>query len=140
MAGFMPCRGIPPARWGWRTTLAGTGNRKLVCRLSVSYTHLDVYKRQPYGVGQAQLGYLNSGVTGTGPGNFGSTENQRRNQFFGPRYFDTDMTIMKYTGIPRWEGAKVGIGAQFFNPVSYTHLDVYKRQDVGHESFNLFRL
>jgi hypothetical protein len=53
------------------------------------------------GVGQAQL---NSG-----------TMNQRRNQFYGPRYFDTDMTIMKYTQIPHWESAKLGIGAQFFN-------------------------
>jgi hypothetical protein len=43
------------------------------------------------------------------------TMNQTRNQFFGPRYFDTDMTIMKYTQIPRWETAKLGIGAQFFN-------------------------
>jgi len=41
--------------------------------------------------------------------------NQRRNQFTGPRYFDTDMTIMKYTKIPHWETAKLGIGAQFFN-------------------------
>jgi hypothetical protein len=41
--------------------------------------------------------------------------NQRRNQFSGPRYFDTDMTIMKYTRIPHWETAKLGIGAQFFN-------------------------
>jgi hypothetical protein len=40
---------------------------------------------------------------------------QRRNQFFGPHYFDTDMTIMKYTTIPHWETAKIGIGAQFFN-------------------------
>jgi hypothetical protein len=52
-------------------------------------------------VGQAQL---NSG-----------TMNQRRNQFVGPRYFDTDMTIMKYTMIPHWESAKLGVGAQFFN-------------------------
>lgn len=41
--------------------------------------------------------------------------NQRRNQFWGPRYFDTDMTIMKYTRIPRWETAKLGLGIQFFN-------------------------
>jgi hypothetical protein len=41
--------------------------------------------------------------------------NQHRNQFTGPRYFDTDMTIMKYTKIPHWETAKLGIGAQFFN-------------------------
>jgi hypothetical protein len=55
----------------------------------------------PIGTGQAQL---NSG-----------TENQRRNQFSGPHYFDTDMTIIKYTQVPHWETAKVGIGAQFFN-------------------------
>jgi hypothetical protein len=41
--------------------------------------------------------------------------NQRRNQFFGPRYFDTDMTVMKYTRIPHWETAKLGLGVQFFN-------------------------
>jgi hypothetical protein len=53
---------------------------------------------------------------------FGNAPNQlnegaegRRNQFYGPHYFDTDMTIMKYTRIPHWETAKFGIGAQFFN-------------------------
>jgi hypothetical protein len=43
------------------------------------------------------------------------TELQRRNQFIGPRYFDTDMTVMKYTQIPHWETAKFGVGVQFFN-------------------------
>jgi len=47
------------------------------------------------------------------------TINQRRNQFFGPHYFDTDMTIMKYTRIPHWETAKLGIGAQFFNLLNH---------------------
>ncbi len=51
------------------------------------------------------------------------TENQRRNQFFGPRYFDTDMTIMKYTRIPRWESAKVGVGAQFFNLLNHPNFE-----------------
>jgi hypothetical protein len=41
--------------------------------------------------------------------------NQRRNQFYGPHYFDTDMTVMKYTQIPHWETAKLGLGVQFFN-------------------------
>jgi hypothetical protein len=45
--------------------------------------------------------------------------NQRRNQLFGPHYFDTDMTIMKYTRIPHWETAKLGIGAQFFNILNH---------------------
>jgi len=41
--------------------------------------------------------------------------NQRRNQFTGPRYFDTDLTLMKYTQVPHFETMKIGIGAQFFN-------------------------
>jgi hypothetical protein len=69
----------------------------------------------PYGTGQAQLGYLSSGVTGTGPGYAGGEFGQERNQFVGPHYFDTDMTIMKYTQIPHWETAKFGVGVQFFN-------------------------
>jgi hypothetical protein len=51
------------------------------------------------------------------------TENQRRNQFFGPRYFDTDMTIMKYTMIPHWEGAKLGVGAQFFDLFNHPNFE-----------------
>jgi len=51
------------------------------------------------------------------------TESQRRNQFFGPRYFNTDMTIMKYTMIPHWEGAKVGFGAQFFNLLNHPNFE-----------------
>jgi len=43
------------------------------------------------------------------------TITSRRNQFYGPHYWDTDMTIMKYTQIPHFETMKVGIGAQFFN-------------------------
>ena len=40
---------------------------------------------------------------------------QRRNQFFGPRYFNTDITVMKNFPIPHWESAKLGIGLQAFN-------------------------
>jgi hypothetical protein len=40
---------------------------------------------------------------------------QGRNRFRGPGYFNTDLAIMKNTKIPRWEGAELGIGFQFFN-------------------------
>jgi hypothetical protein len=73
----------------------------------------------PYGVGQAQLGYLTSNLAGTGPGYAGGEYGQRRNQFTGPGYFDTDMTIMKYTKLPRWETAKLGVGVQFFNLLNH---------------------
>ena len=71
---------------------------------------------QPWGAGAAQLKEI-TGQTGLG------TELQRRNQFFGPRYFDTDMTIMKYTQVPHWETAKVGVGAQFFNLFNHPNFE-----------------
>jgi hypothetical protein len=40
---------------------------------------------------------------------------QGRNRFRGPSYFNTDFAITKYTRIPRWENAVLGIGFQFFN-------------------------
>lgn len=46
------------------------------------------------------------------PTDFGG---QRRNQFFGPHYVDTDFTAQKGFAIPHWEGATVNVGAQFFN-------------------------
>jgi hypothetical protein len=38
-----------------------------------------------------------------------------RNLFRGPHYVDTDFTVMKYTKIPGWEHASLGLGLQFFN-------------------------
>jgi hypothetical protein len=40
---------------------------------------------------------------------------QGRNQFRGPRYFNTDLTVMKNTKLPGWESGVLGIGFQFFN-------------------------
>jgi hypothetical protein len=62
------------------------------------------------------------GSVGTNQLNSG-TMTQRRNQFFGPRYFDTDMTVMKYTNVPHWEGAKLGIGLQFFNLLNHPNFE-----------------
>jgi hypothetical protein len=55
---------------------------------------------------------------------FGS---QRRNQFYGPRYFDTDFTVMKNFQIPHWEAGKLGVGLQFFNLFNHPNFD----QPVG---------
>jgi hypothetical protein len=41
--------------------------------------------------------------------------NQRRNQFRGPHYFDTDFSVEKGFGIPKWEGSQFSVGARFFN-------------------------
>jgi Carboxypeptidase regulatory-like domain/TonB dependent receptor len=48
---------------------------------------------------------------------------QRRNQFTGPSYFNTDLAITKNFKIPHWEGALLGVGAQFFNVLNHPHFD-----------------
>jgi hypothetical protein len=48
---------------------------------------------------------------------------QRRNQFRGPHYFDTDIAIEKGFGIPKWESANFSVGARFFN--IFNHPDFY---------------
>jgi len=48
--------------------------------------------------------------------NFGT---QRRNQFRGPGYFDTDFDFEKAFAIPKWEGAKFSVGARFFNLLNH---------------------
>ena len=49
--------------------------------------------------------------------------NQRRNQFFGPRFFDTDLSVMKNFHFPHWESAKLGIGVQAFNILNHVNFD-----------------
>jgi len=39
----------------------------------------------------------------------------QRNIFRGPRYIDADAAVMKFTRIPGWESARLGIGVQAFN-------------------------
>lgn len=58
--------------------------------------------------------------TTTFPTGFG---NQTRNQYRGPSYFNTDMTVMKNFNIPRWERGKLGIGFQFFNLFNHPNFD-----------------
>jgi len=48
---------------------------------------------------------------------------QRRNQFRGPGYFNTDLAVEKGFGIPKWEGAQFSLGARFFN--LFNHPDFY---------------
>lgn len=59
------------------------------------------------------------------PGGFASPTsvivNQARNQFRGPGFFDTDLSIMKYTKLA--EHANLGIGFQFFNLFNHPSFD-----------------
>ena len=45
----------------------------------------------------------------------GTFADQRRNQFRGPGYFDTDFDVEKTFAVPRWESAQFSVGARFFN-------------------------
>ena len=57
---------------------------------------------------------------GTATTGFGD---QRRNQFTGPSFFNSDFTISKVFAVPHWEGAHFGVGAQFFNIFNHPHFD-----------------
>jgi len=61
------------------------------------------------------------------PGGVGGFGNQRRNQVYGPDYFDTDLTLMKSFRLPKWEGAELQVGAQAFNILNHPNFD----QPVG---------
>jgi hypothetical protein len=65
-------------------------------------------------------GQFASPITPGGLGTFGA---QRRNQIYGPSYFDTDLTLMKNFRIPKWEGAELEIGAQAFNILNHPNFD-----------------
>ena len=82
------------------------------CHLvSVSYTHLDVYKRQPYE-------YANGFV----PSNWNG------------RKYNGDISISSALS-NSWNAAAL----QTFSAVSYTHLDVYKRQ-LQYDQVEFFHL
>jgi hypothetical protein len=55
------------------------------------------------------------------PTSFG---NQGRNAFRGPRYFNTDLAISQSFHFPRWESAKLTIGAQAFNLFNHPNFDL----------------
>ena len=69
-----------------------------------------------------------------GPGGVATFGNQRRNQIYGPDFFDTYLTLMKNFRIPHWEGAEFQVGAQAFNILNHPNFD----QPVGDVSNTQF--
>jgi hypothetical protein len=49
---------------------------------------------------------------------------QARNQLYGPNYTDFDLDISKGFRIPGWEGAKLKVGAQFFNTFNHPNFQI----------------
>jgi hypothetical protein len=64
--------------------------------------------------------------------------NQRRNQVYGPHFFDTDLTISKAFPIPHWESARLTIGATAFNILNHPNFD-QPVQDVTSGSFGFIQ-
>lgn len=48
---------------------------------------------------------------------------QRRNQVWGPHYFDTDLTVMKNFHLPITEASNLSVGLQFFNILNHPNFD-----------------
>ncbi len=47
-----------------------------------------------------------------------------RNQLYGPNYSDFDLDIQKGFRVPKWESAKLKIGAQFFNTFNHPNFQI----------------
>lgn len=73
-------------------------------------------------------------VSPVGPGGVATFGMERRNQIYGPFFFDTDLTIMKNFRIPGWESGEFQIGAQAFNLFNHPNFD----QPVGDVSNTQF--
>jgi len=56
-----------------------------------------------------------------------------RNSFRGPDYFDTDLSVLKYTNV-YGEKAKIGLGLQFFNLLNHPNFD-QPVNDVSNPNF-----
>ena len=95
----------------------------------VSYTHLDVYKRQFVSNATLIVDGANSSVTLSGSEEIGALLGNSGADMTGTLTLDGASTVLTLNGSTfdsRVAGLVTGTGA-----VSYTHLDVYKRQGVG---------
>jgi hypothetical protein len=68
------------------------------------------------------------------PGGVGTFGRERRNQIYGPWFFDTDLTLMKNFRVPHWESAEFQVGAQAFNILNHPNFD-QPVGDIGNPQF-----
>ncbi len=62
--------------------------------------------------------------------------NQARNQYFGPGFFDTDISVMKSFKLPRWESANVSVGVQVYNLFNHANFD-QPVNDIANPQFGM---
>ncbi|MBZ5724765.1 MAG: carboxypeptidase regulatory-like domain-containing protein [Acidobacteriia bacterium] len=80
---------------------------------------------------QVGPGSMNCGKSAVGTPCFGDSmftdptafSGQTRNQFRGPGYFNTDLSVLKEFALPHWEGARLQIGAQAYNLFNHPNFD-----------------
>ena len=60
----------------------------------------------------------------------------RRNNFYGPGYTDTDMSILKSFKIPGLESGKFTVGSQFFNLLNHPNFAI-PAHDISSSTFGL---
>jgi hypothetical protein len=74
---------------------------------------------------------ITSGLYGESASGFGTLG---RNTLRGPNYFDSDFSLMKYLRIPKWEQARFGLGAQFYNVFNHPNFEI-PVANVGSSAF-----
>ena len=153
----------PKMRGAWGALLDWTVSGTFFARTGLPFTVIDSgstgvlnsynYGPSPIGFGpdlfaNSSVGPISCGSSGAttpclnssefssavGPGGVGAFGSQRRNQVYGPGFFDTDLTLMKTIPIPHWEGATFQFGAQAFNVLNHPNFD----QPIGDVSNSQF--
>jgi hypothetical protein len=120
------------------TAIDGTGTGALGSYNYGPALGLDLFANDSVGPlacsGSNHYDYANPGATSAcmspadftsaiGPGGIGTFGAERRNQIYGPNFFDTDLSIMKNFHVPRWESAELQIGAQAYNILNHPNFD-----------------
>ena len=100
---------------------------------TVSYTHLDVYKRQlevidKYGADALRLTLITGNAPGYDMRFYWETVETSRN--FANMIWNATRFLMMNMEKADFTNVKLS-DLTIADPVSYTHLDVYKRQDAG---------
>ena len=116
-------------------------SKSMLAQVAVSYTHLDVYKRQAFYEGksedEAYRGYFEATLKrlslldcydSVGHVDYVVRYGPNKNRFYTYEKFADVLDEILKTIIRKGKALECNTGGYKYRPVSYTHLDVYKRQ------------